>query len=118
MNSIQRVLSALSFKEPDRVPLFLTLTMHGAKELGLSQKDYFSNPEYVFEGQALMQKKYANDFFYSFYYAPMEIEILGGEVLKSEDGPTNSGNPILRNLNDIKNFSFPEINSTKKISKK
>lgn len=115
MNSIQRVLSALSFKEPDRVPLFLALTMHGAKELGLSQKDYFSNPEYVFEGQVLIQKKYANDFFYAFYYAPLEIEILGGEVFKSEDGPTNSGNPVLRNLNDIKNFSFPKINKTKRL---
>jgi len=36
MTSMERVLTTLSHKEPDRVPLFLLATMHGAKELGLS----------------------------------------------------------------------------------
>ena len=34
-SSLQRVLTTLSHREPDRVPLFLLLTTHGAKELGL-----------------------------------------------------------------------------------
>lgn len=39
MTSLQRVLTTLGHKEPDRVPLFLLLTMHGAKELGLGWLD-------------------------------------------------------------------------------
>ena len=44
-------------QEPDQVPFFLLLTMHGAKELGLSIKEYFSKAENVAEGQLRMQKK-------------------------------------------------------------
>jgi len=50
MKSLERVLTTLSHREPDRVPLFLLVTMHGAKELGLSIREYFSKAEYVVEG--------------------------------------------------------------------
>ena len=33
MTSMQRVLTALGHREPDKVPLFLLTTMHGAKEM-------------------------------------------------------------------------------------
>jgi uroporphyrinogen decarboxylase len=115
MNCMERVMTALSFKEPDRVPLFLTLTMHGAKELGLSLKDYFSRPQNIFEAQVKMQKKYSTDFFYGIYYGPIEVEILGGEVIFSEDGPVNSGDPLLKGFSDIKNLNFPQINECKKL---
>jgi uroporphyrinogen decarboxylase len=115
MNCMERVMSALSFKEPDRVPLFLALTMHGAKELGLSLKDYFSSPQNIFEAQVKMQKKYSNDFYYGIYYGPIEVEILGGEIIFSEDGPPNSGDPLINSLSDIKNLNFPEVNKCKRL---
>ncbi|PKN46833.1 MAG: methylcobamide--CoM methyltransferase MtbA, partial [Deltaproteobacteria bacterium HGW-Deltaproteobacteria-20] len=34
--SLTRVLTTLGHKEPDRVPLFLLVTLHGATSLGLS----------------------------------------------------------------------------------
>ncbi len=49
MTSMNRVLTAIGQKEPDRVPLFLMLTMHGAKELDMSIKDYFSKSENVYK---------------------------------------------------------------------
>lgn len=45
MNSMQRTLTALSQQEPDRVPLFLLTTTHGAKEVGLSIQDYYARAE-------------------------------------------------------------------------
>ncbi len=36
MSSMQRVLTTLGHKEPGRVPFFLLLSLHGARELGLS----------------------------------------------------------------------------------
>jgi uroporphyrinogen decarboxylase len=39
VTSMQRVLTTLGHQEPDRVPFFLLLTMHGAKELGLSLQE-------------------------------------------------------------------------------
>jgi uroporphyrinogen decarboxylase len=114
---MQRVLTTLSHKEPDRVPLFLLLTMHGAKELGLSIKDYFSNANNVAEGQLLLQKKYSTDCYYPLFYAPIEVEAFGGEVIFREDGPPNSGLPIIKDLNDIKKLEPPRVSEAKVLHK-
>ncbi len=71
MTSLQRVLTTLEHKEPDRVPFFLLATMHGAKELGLSIREYFSRAENIVEGQMRMLAKYRHDCVYNFFYAPI-----------------------------------------------
>ncbi len=117
MTSMQRVLTCLSHKEPDRVPMFLLLTMHGAKELGISIKDYFSSGENVAEGQLRLQKKYSNDCFYSFFYAPIEIEAFGGEIMYFDDGPPNSGMPFITNFDMIEKLTAPKVSETKILHK-
>jgi len=109
MNSLQRVLTALGQKEPDRVPFFLLLTMHGAKELGLSIKDYFSRPENVVAGQLRMREKYRHDCLYNFFYAAVEVEAWGGEVIYYDDGPPNSGTPLISRPEDIKKIRPPRV---------
>ena len=93
MTSMERVLTAMQFQEPDRVPLFLLLSLYGAKELQLSPQEYFSQADHVVRGQLLMQKKYRSDCYYTFFHAPMEIEAWGGEVLFDPAGPPNAGEP-------------------------
>jgi uroporphyrinogen decarboxylase len=61
MNSFERVMTAISHREPDRVPLFLLLSLYGAKELGMSPKQYFSKAENIVKAQLYMNKKYNND---------------------------------------------------------
>ncbi|MFC2086257.1 uroporphyrinogen decarboxylase family protein [Bacteroidota bacterium] len=117
MTSMERVLTTLSHKEPDRVPLFLLLSMHGAKELGLSIKAYFSKAENIVEGQIRLQKKYSNDCFYPFFYAPIEVEAFGADVIFTEDGPPNSGSPIIKDFNEIKKLEAPRIKETKVLHK-
>jgi uroporphyrinogen decarboxylase len=109
MTSLQRVLTTLGQKEPDRVPFFLLLTMHGAKELGISIKDYYSRPENVVEGQLRLRAKYHHDCYYPFFYAGVEVEAWGGNILYSEDGPPNAGEPTIRRLEDIDSLTAPEI---------
>ncbi|HPR62025.1 MAG TPA: uroporphyrinogen decarboxylase family protein, partial [Prolixibacteraceae bacterium] len=109
MTPMQRVLTALSHNEPDRIPMFLLLSLHGAKELGLSIKDYFSTGENVAEGQIRLQKKFQNDCYYTFFHAPLEIEAFGGEVIYSNDGPPNSGIPFIRNVEQIMQLEAPKI---------
>ncbi|NWJ52438.1 MAG: uroporphyrinogen decarboxylase family protein [Bacteroidetes bacterium] len=117
MTSLERVLTTLGHKEPDRVPLFLLLTLHGAKELGLSIKDYFSKAKYVVEGQLTMQKKYQNDCFYTFFYAPLEVEAWGGEVIYVEDGPPNSGEPVIQSIEKILSLDAPIVKNSKCLHK-
>ena len=112
MTSLQRVLTTLGHREPDRVPLFLLVTMHGAKELGLSIREYFSKPDNVVAGQLRLRAKYRHDCLYGFFYAPLEIEAFGGEVIFREDGPPNSGEPIIRSLDRIRQLAPPKVEET------
>lgn len=107
MSSMQRVLTSLGHQEPDRVPLFLLTTMHGARELGMPIKDYFSKAENVVEGQMRLLQKYDGDCLYPFFYAPAETEALGAEVIYVDDGPPNSGRPPLTSAKAIKELVPP-----------
>jgi len=108
MTSMERVLSSLSFNEPDRVPLFLLLSLYGSRESGLSTQKYFSKSENVIKTQLYMKEKYRNDCFYTFSYAAAEIEAWGGEVLFPSEGPPNAGEPVVT-IAGIDNLLVPTI---------
>ena len=107
--SLQRVLTTLGHREPDRVPLFLLTTMHGAKELGLSIRDYFARAENVIEGQMRLLAKYRGDCLYPFFYASVEVEAFGGDTLFIEDGAPNAGWPIITRDADIDRLVAPRV---------
>lgn len=109
MTSMQRVLAALGQQEPDRVPVFLLATLHGAKELGLSIRDYYSRAEYVAEGQMRLLAKYRSDCVYPFYYASIELEAFGGDTIFIDDGPPNGGGPVIHRSEDIDHLAPPRV---------
>jgi len=117
MTSLERVLTTLGHQEPDRVPLFLLLTHHGAKELGMSIQEYFSKAENVVKGQLLMQKKFRNDCLIGFYYVALETEAWGGDVIYYDDGPVNAGSPIIKNNSDIEQLQAPVIEDSPCLTK-
>lgn len=112
MNSMERTLTTLGHKEPDRVPLFLLANMHGAKELGLSLRDYYASADNVIEGQMRLLDKFGSDCAYSFYYAAIEVEAWGGETIFSADGPPLCGAPVIRRPEDIDGLSAPDIGAS------
>ena len=116
MTSMQRVLTTLGQQEADRVPYFLLLTLHGAKELNLSIEEYFSSAKNVYEGQLKLREKYGHDCYYSFFYAPIETEAFGGDVIYSKDGPPNAGAPFLTKemISSLKSPNVKESNVLKK----
>lgn len=109
MTSMQRVLTAMSHREPDQVPVFLLTTMHGAKELGLSIRDYFSRPEHVVEGQMRLLEKFRSDCVTSFHYASVEVEAFGGETIFIDNGPPNAGEPVIRRSLYIDDLKPPRV---------
>jgi uroporphyrinogen decarboxylase len=117
MKSLDRVFTALGQQEPDRVPLFLPLTVHGAKELGLSIKEYFSKAENVVKGQLILREKYQNDFILPFFYAATEVEAFGGEVIYFDNNPPNSGKPFIQDFSQIHEIKVPDINNTPCLTK-
>jgi uroporphyrinogen decarboxylase len=112
MTSLERVLTTLGHKEPDRVPLFLLVTMHGAKELGMGLQEYFSRGENVAEGQLRLRERYGHDCLYSFLYAPLEVEAWGGEVVFRDDGPANAGEPMILDVERIRALEPPDVGTS------
>jgi uroporphyrinogen decarboxylase len=109
LTSAERVFAALGGNEPDRVPFFLLVTLHGARELGTSIEEYFSEPRNVVEGQLRMRARYRHDCLYGFFHAPLEAEAWGVPVLYRDDGPPNSGEPLVRDLEDILRLAPPRV---------
>ena len=116
MTSMQRVLTTLGQQEADRVPFFLLFTLHGAKELGLSIEEYLSDAKNVCEGQLKLREKYGHDCYYSFFYAPIESEAFGADVIYSKDGPPNAGAPFLKK-EMIDSLKAPNVKESKVLKK-
>ena len=112
MTPMQRVVTTLSHREPDRVPFFLLPALQGARELGLSIRQYFSRPEQVAEGQCQLQAKFGHDCLYAFYYAALEVEAWGGEVIFGDNGPPNAGLPLIHQVEDIPHLIPPSIETS------
>lgn len=117
MTSMERVQAALTHQEPDRVPLSLLLTVHGARELGLGIREYYSKAEYVVEGQLRMLKKYRHDFVTALCAAALSVEPFGGEVIWYEDGAPNSGEPFIRTEQDILSLQVPDLSRSPSFSR-
>jgi uroporphyrinogen decarboxylase len=110
--SLERTLTALGHSEPDRVPVFLLLTSHGARELRLPIREYFAEAAHVVEAQLRLRERLGHDCLYGFFYAPIEVEAFGAEVIYREDGPPNSGAPILTSPEQIRRLSVPVVRET------
>jgi uroporphyrinogen decarboxylase len=109
MTPLQRVLTALGHKEPDRVPFFLPTYLQGARELGIGIREYFSRAENVVAGQLRLAGKHRADSVSSFFYASLEIEAWGGETVFFDDGPPNAGAPIIRSPEEIERLVPPRV---------
>lgn len=109
MNPMPRTLTTLGHQEPDRVPLFLLTSMHGARELGMPLRDYFARAEHVVAGQLRLQEKYRSDCLYGFFHASIEAEAWGATSLFLEDGPPQCGAPVIRSPGDIDALAAPRV---------
>lgn len=109
MSSWERVECALAGREPDRVPFFLPLTMHGASEMGVGLDEYYSSGALVAEGQLRLQARYGSDFLYPFFYGALEFEAFGGEVEHFDDGPPNTAGPLAVGSRGIGGIEAPSV---------
>ena len=109
MTSGQRLQEALSHREPDRVPYAFSASMHPARYMGLTIKEYFSRPSYVVEGQLRLSEKFGNDILCCYPSAAVEIVAWGGEAIYFDQGPPNAGAPIITNPEDILSLEPPAV---------
>ena len=109
---MERILTTLNHKEPDRVPLILNTSMHPARDMGISLKEYFKSSELVAGGLIRSREKYGTDAYIGFHYSPVEYEAFGGDVIFRNDGPPNSGRPIIKTVEEIDTLKSPDVLKT------
>ena len=109
MTPLERTLTAMSGREPDRVPCFLTLNLHGAREMGMSIEEYFSKAANVAEGQTRLVEKYQHDCLIAAYYGSLDAEAWGGSTIFLPDGPPQCGRPVIASPMQIDRLQVPRV---------
>lgn len=105
----QRLAAAARGEILDRIPVFCNLLDQGARELGMSIEEYFSNGEHVAEAQLRMLDKYGHDNVWSLFYVGKEAELLGCNKIRfAKDGPPNVEDFVIKSLADIEKLVVPD----------
>lgn len=108
ITALQRLIEASRGIPPDRIPVFCNMLDQGARELGLSIREYYTKGEYVAEGQLRMREKYGYDNLWSLFYVGKEAELLGcRHIIYSAGGPPNVGDMVIKELKDIEKLEIP-----------
>ncbi|MBF0505766.1 MAG: uroporphyrinogen decarboxylase family protein [Nitrospirae bacterium] len=109
ISGMDRLVAAAKGETSDRVPVFCNLIDQGAKELGMTIEEYYSNGEYVAEAQLRMREKYGYDNLWGLFYVGKEAELMGcGKIIFATDGPPNVGQMILKSYDDIDRLVVPQ----------
>src|SRR3989339_589442 len=108
-NSMERLVAALQGKPSDRIPVFCNLLDQGAKELGISLEEYYTNGALVAEAQLQMRERYGHDNVWSLFYVGKEAELLGCKKIRyAKDGPPNVEDYVIKSYADIDKLIVPK----------
>jgi uroporphyrinogen decarboxylase len=106
---MERFAALMSGQTPDRVPIVCNLLDQGARELGVSIREYYSRGELVAEGQLTMREKYGYDTLLGMFYSGLDAEIMGcHRIVYADNGPPNVGHLVIRTPEDIKRLHLPD----------
>lgn len=106
---MERLTAALAGRTADRIPVFCNLLDQGARELGMSLREYYAKGEHVAEGQLRMLRKFGHDNVWSLSYVGREAELLGcRKIAYTEDGPPNVEDYVIETLDDIPRLAVPD----------
>jgi uroporphyrinogen decarboxylase len=104
------ILGAAATGQPaPRIPIFCNLLDQGARELGMTQKQYYAKGENVAEGQLRMRARYGYDNVWSLFYVGKEAELLGCEdILFDDQGSPNVAEFVIQDDEDIAKLKVPD----------
>ena len=109
MTPLEIGVAAATGQPAPRIPVYCNLLDHGARELGMKQRDYYADGANVAEAQLRMRARYGYDNVWSLFYVGKEVELLGcREILYAEDGPPNVADLAIKHLDDIEKLTIPD----------
>ncbi len=108
MNGMERLQAAVSGAPADRIPVFCNLIDQGARELGLTPREYFADGAHVAEAQLRLRRRWGHDNLWSLFYVGKEAELFGcRRMVYAADGPPNVGEMVIRTFDDIGRLEVP-----------
>ncbi|MBS1143034.1 MAG: uroporphyrinogen decarboxylase [Proteobacteria bacterium] len=109
MTPLDILVAAVNGTPAPRIPVFCSLLDQGARELGMSAREYFANGEHVAAGQLKLRARYGYDNVWSLFYVGKEAELLGcNEILFADDGPPNVADFVIKSYDDIAKLEVPD----------
>jgi uroporphyrinogen decarboxylase len=108
MTPLEILTAAATGQPAPRIPIFCNLLDQGARELGMTQKDYYARGEHVADGQLRMCARYGYDNVWSLFYVGKEAELLGcNEILFADNGTPNVADFVIKDWDDIARLEVP-----------
>ena len=117
MTAYERVIAAVSRKEPDRVPVLLLMTLQGAQELAIPVPEYLRDPAAMAEGQARLLERYGHDCVYAFSYGAAEAEAFGGAATFYPDSPPTVSRFVVEDPSDVTRLTPPDPESCEPLAR-
>lgn len=109
MTPLEILAAAISGRPATRIPVFCNLLDQGARELGMTQKEYYARGENVAAGQLRMRARYGYDNVWGLFYVGREAELLGcKEIRFDDDGSPNVADFAIKRYDDVAKLEVPD----------
>jgi uroporphyrinogen decarboxylase len=109
MNSLERVLAAVTGDNADYQPFTMLLSLYGASLIKSNTFSYYRDPEIWFKGQQAVVEAFDPDIVISPFSFPIEAEAFGSELVFLDNYAPNVRKPIIRNLSQIDQLPDPDF---------
>lgn len=109
MNSLERAMTAINHKKPDKVPVDLHNFQMCAEISGLEFDKFFKDGDKMAETQIELWKKFGHDVMLLENGTAALAEALGCEVTYRKDASPSIHKPLLKDIHDINNLKLVNI---------
>jgi uroporphyrinogen decarboxylase len=115
MNSLERIMCAVSGNNADYQPFTLLLSLYGSRLIKTNTTDFYRNPEIWFEGQQAVVETFDPDIVLSPFALPIEAEAFGSELIFLDKFSPNLRKPFITDLSQINRIQLPDYDKSSSI---
>jgi uroporphyrinogen decarboxylase len=112
MNSLERVLSAVSGKPADRPAISMTLSLYGARLTGCPLDKYYRDADLYVAGQSAVRETFKPDILFTPFALALEGEAFGSKARFFDYQPPNIVKPAVVSVSEALKLSVPDIDTS------
>jgi uroporphyrinogen decarboxylase len=112
MNSLERVLAAVTGDDADYQPFTMLLSLYGASLIKSDTYPYYRDANLWFEGQRAAIETFDPDIVITPFSFPIEAEAFGSELVFLNKYAPNTKRPVITSLNEIDRLPTPDFDQS------